>query len=157
MRPFRRGRLSLWPIVAIGAAAAIAASCARPQADPATPEGAVRAYLEVLKLGDVGAAFELLTDARQAECDLDSLKARSLEFRQALDDASVVVRRVTIEDDSATVQTSVNSGRADFSPLGPRASGGWDIWYRLTKVGDEWRLAEFSWPLYGCPELRKVP
>jgi hypothetical protein len=147
----------LWLLAALAVSAVIVVGCSRPPADPATPAGAVRAYLEALKDGEVETAYARFTSGRQAECDLASLKSRSVEFRQTLDDASVVVRKTTIDRESATVQTTVNGGRADFSPLGPRTSGGWDVWYRLVKVGDEWRLAEFIWPIYGCPDFRKLP
>lgn len=148
----RQPRLFLVAVaVAFGILVILAATaCERPPADATTPEGAVRLYLETLRAGDIDAAHAMLSAKLQTECKVDSLKNRRPEFRQQLEDASVVVRRTEITGTTATVEVSINSGGADIRPIGPRSAGGFDNSYRLVLVGGVWQLAEHGWPVYWC-------
>jgi hypothetical protein len=145
----RRARLFAL-IAALALAILAATACERPPADATTPEGAIRLYLEALKEGDIDAAYAMMATSLQAGCTVDTLKNRRPEFRQQLEDSSVVVRRTEITDATATVEVSINSGGADVRPLGPRSAGGFKNTYRLVKVGGAWQLSEHGWPVHWC-------
>lgn len=145
----RRARLFAL-IAALALAILATTACERPPADATTPEGAIRLYLEALKEGDIDAAYAMMATSLQAGCTVDTLKNRRPEFRQQLEDSSVVVRRTEINDNTATVEVSINSGGADVRPLAPRSAGGFDNTYRLVKVGGAWQLSEHGWPVHWC-------
>ncbi|MBI4306316.1 MAG: hypothetical protein HY678_08345 [Chloroflexi bacterium] len=143
-------------LLAIATAFAVFAfACRQPAADRTTPTGGLRLYLEDLKGGDVPAAYARLSANLQAECKLDSLKTRANEFRQRLEDASVIIRRTELSDEvAATIETTINSGDADIGIVGRRSGGGFEFTYRMRKTGEEWRLAEYGWPINWCETAR---
>ena len=144
-------------IIAAGALALFVAGCASEfKPDSSTPKAAVRTYLGYLSRGDVSSAYGLLSTTVKARCDRDQFLQRSSGFVQDLENSRVVFRDDTVLDSAATVRASVDPGKVDVSPFGPRSSS-YDVTYMLVKEGGEWRLSETGWPYYYCDTQKLVP
>lgn len=150
----RPGRLAVLLIALLSVLSVLA--CSQPPADPSKPEGVVRLYLEALKASDVAAAYAHLAPELQEKCKESSLIDRKPEFRRELERSSVIVRRVEVVDQLATVETTINSGGGEVGILGPRSGNGWDSTYQLRNIDGDWRLSSFAWPVHWCEEPRPL-
>ncbi len=144
-------------IISASALAVLVASCASEfKPDTSSPKAAVRTYLGYLSRGDVSSAYGLLSTTVKERCDRDQFLQRSSGFVQDLENSRVVFRGDTVLDSAATVRASIDPGRVDVSPFGPRSSS-YDVTYMLVKEGGEWRLSETGWPYYFCDTEKRVP
>ena len=144
-------------LAAVIALAVLATGCASEvKPDSSSPKAAVRAYLGYLSSGETSSAYGLLSKAAIGRCDSEHFLQRSSGFLQDLENSRVVFRGVTELESSATVRASVDPGRVDVSPLGPR-SFSHEVTYLLVKEGGEWRLSEVGWPYFYCDTEKGVP
>lgn len=136
---------------------AIVAGCATEfKPDASTPKDAVRTYLGFLARGDFEAAYALLGRDAQARCDKTSFLDRAAYAAQELEMSRVVVRDTNVFDSRASVRASVDPGRVDVGPLGPRSSS-FDATYSLVLEGAGWRLSDTGWPYVFCDIEQRKP
>lgn len=112
--------------------------------DPATPEGAVQAYVTAVIDGDHRAAMALV--AEESPCVINDLDESSYGF----DDSRVVLRETRVDGDEADVVVGIAT-----SPVGDLLAGQERFerqTFRLVGGPGEWRLTGVPWPMYACGE-----
>lgn len=112
-------------VVAIVGLAVVAVALRRtaPALDPATPEGAVQAYLAAAADGDEVAAAELVLGKPDLYCDQTGFAAHLIGSE--------------VSGDTATVEV-----RLTYTGDGPFDGGGYgsDQRFRLQRIGDGWLI-----------------
>ncbi|WP_372592850.1 hypothetical protein [Actinotalea sp.] len=109
--------------------------------DPATPSGAVQAYLQSVADGSVDEAAALL--APESSCTVEDLTRAYLPSS-----LRAVLGSVSVDGDSAVVTVQITEGAGDD----PFSSGGYshDERFVLVRSGADWSLSGAPWPMYDC-------
>lgn len=126
-------------------AAVVSAGRDDAQADLATPEGTVQAYLEAVLDGDTEAAAALLVSP--GSCDEADLQATDV-----VDSARVVLLETEVDEADGGATATVVVEVTELYDEGPFGSGGYGHTERLRLEEQDggWRLSGVPWPLYDC-------
>jgi hypothetical protein len=129
-------------IVVLGAVAGVVAGrTTASQRDPATPTGAVQAYLQAIVKGDVDAAAARLSPDGTCTVADHSGAGRLTPLRPRLVTTSIT-------GDSAVVQVDVTEGSGDelFGSSGYAHTER----FLLARTGATWSLTGTPWPMFEC-------
>jgi len=111
--------------------------------DPATPEGAVQAYLRTVTERDAEGAWALFAPDLQARCSLssvrDALRYGPRDFRAQLGDVEPHAETTDVFVEVTERYGGVFGGESTFEQVFP-----------MTQLDGEWRLVDAPWPLW-CP------
>jgi hypothetical protein len=119
--------------------------------DPTTPEGIAQGYFQAVLDRDVDRTFAHMSDEVTRRCDhLDAQHS----FRHGLaDDVRVVILDTSLEGDDATVRVEITETYGNHLFMSDTHS--FEEALSMERRGAGWAIAEPSWPIHHCPEVRQ--